>query len=51
MGDKARNGKNSGVGIGLSICADIVKIHNAQIELISEEGQGTTIKIIFPCYK
>lgn len=51
MADKVRNGKNSGVGIGLSICADIVKIHNAQIELISEEGQGTIIKIIFSCYK
>ncbi len=51
MADKVRNGKNSGVGIGLSICADIVKIHNAQIMLTSEEGQGTIIKILFPCYK
>ncbi len=51
MADKVRAGKNRGVGIGLSICADIVKIHHAQIKLFSEEGHGTLIKISFPCYK
>lgn len=51
MADKVRNSKNNGVGLGLSICADIVKIHNARIELDSKLEKGTLIKIIFPCYK
>lgn len=51
MVDKVRGRKNDGVGLGLSICADIVKIHHARIELESREHVGTRIKIIFPCYK
>lgn len=57
MVDKARSRKNNGVGLGLSICADIVKIHHARLELISREKEGTRVKIIFPpekdtkCYK
>ena len=51
MVDKTRSRKNNGVGLGLSICADIVKIHHAKLELTSLAGEGTRIKIIFPCYK
>lgn len=51
MVDKVRNRKNNGVGLGLSICADIVKIHNARIELDSKLDKGTLVKIMFPCYK
>ena len=51
MVDKVRSRKNNGVGLGLSICADIAKIHHAAIELESKEQEGTKIKIIFPCYK
>lgn len=51
MADKVRSRKNNGVGLGLSICADIVKIHHAAINLESREDEGTKIKIIFPCYK
>lgn len=51
MVDKVRNGDNNGLGLGLSICADIAKINEAKIELTSEEGKGTKIKVIFPCYK
>lgn len=57
MIDKARSRKNNGVGLGLSICADIVKIHHARLELTSKEMEGTRIRIIFPptggaaCYK
>lgn len=48
MVDKARNRKNNGVGLGLSICADIAKIHHARLELTSEVNVGTRIRIIFP---
>lgn len=51
MVDKVRSRKNNGVGLGLSICADIAKIHHAAIELESKEQEGTKIKILFPCYK
>lgn len=51
MVDQVRGKNNDGVGLGLSICADIVKIHRARMELESREHEGTRIKIIFPCYK
>lgn len=50
MVDKVRSGKNKGIGLGLSICAEIVKLHNGQIMLDSEVGKGTLITILFPCY-
>lgn len=50
MLDEARKRKNGGLGLGLSICREIAKIHGAQIELDSEVGKGTSVKIIFPCY-
>ena len=50
MVDKVRGKNNDGVGLGLSICADIVKIHHATIELESKEHEGTRFKIIFPRY-
>lgn len=47
MVDKSRDRRNNGVGLGLSICAKIVEIHNAKIEVESEVGEGTTITIKF----
>lgn len=51
MVDQVRNGKNKGVGLGLSICADITKILNARLEILSKENKGTLVKIYMPCYK
>jgi histidine kinase len=39
----------SGMGLGLSICYGIVKDYNGQIDVQSQEGAGTTVKIAFPC--
>lgn len=47
MVDKSRSRVNSGVGLGLSLCAEIAEIHNAKIEIESKLGEGTCIKIIF----
>ena len=47
MVDKSRSRVNSGVGLGLSLCAEIAKIHDAEIKIESKIDEGTTIKIIF----
>lgn len=43
--DEARTGQN-GLGLGLAICFQIATLHDWKIEVESEAGQGTRIKII-----
>ncbi len=43
--DEARTGQN-GLGLGLAICYQIATLHGWKIEVESEAGQGTRIKII-----
>lgn len=45
--DKARSRKSNGAGIGLSICKKIAEVHNAEIKINSELGNGTEVTIIF----
>lgn len=45
--DKSRSKSTGGTGLGLAIVKHIVAGHKAQIELHSEVGKGTEIKIIF----
>lgn len=45
--DKSRSKLTGGTGLGLAIVKHIVVQHNARMELHSEEGKGTEIKIIF----
>jgi signal transduction histidine kinase/CHASE3 domain sensor protein len=37
-----------GTGLGLSICQRIVQEHQGRFELESEEGKGTTVRIVLP---
>ncbi|WP_282015109.1 sensor histidine kinase [Marinifilum flexuosum] len=37
-----------GYGIGLSFCNHIIRAHNGFIKLESEEGEGSTFKIVLP---
>ncbi|SFP95014.1 sensor histidine kinase [Caldicoprobacter faecalis] len=46
--DKSRSNRTSGTGLGLSIVKHGAMHHNARIELESQPGHGTTIRIIFP---
>ncbi|MFH1428327.1 MAG: ATP-binding protein, partial [Candidatus Margulisiibacteriota bacterium] len=40
--------KPKGTGLGLTICRDIVKMHNGNIEIASIKGKGTTVAIVLP---
>jgi len=41
--DKSRSKEIGGVGLGLSICNEIVKLHGGRIEIESKVGVGTTV--------
>lgn len=46
--DKSRSKQTGGTGLGLAIVKHILVKHDARMELKSEEGVGTMIKIAFP---
>lgn len=46
--DKSRSKSTGGTGLGLAIVKHIIAKHNAQVELVSEAGKGTTITVTFP---
>lgn len=48
MLDKARTRAAHGAGLGLSLCAEIVKVHGGQLDIESAVGQGTTLRALFP---
>ena len=48
MVDKSRSKKNGGCGLGLALVKMIADVHEAFIEVESEEGKGTVIRITFP---
>jgi len=45
--DKSRSRKEGGMGLGLAICNEIVKLHSGKLKFESEFEKGTTAKIIF----
>ena len=46
--DKARSRAEGGVGLGLYLCSEIVRIHGAVMAFDSKEGEGTTVTVRFP---
>jgi len=47
MVDKSRARAEGGAGLGLSICSEIIKLHNAKMDVKSIEGRGTEVSILF----
>lgn len=47
-GDKSRDTKTGGIGIGLSIVKALVDAHQGEINVESEAGAGTTVTVSFP---
>lgn len=45
--DKSHSRATGGTGLGLAIVKHAAEVHNAQIELKSEYGQGTTVSLVF----
>jgi signal transduction histidine kinase len=35
-------------GIGLSLCKEIIEMHNGKLEILSEYGTGTEVRILVP---
>lgn len=51
MVDKSRSRKEGGAGIGMALCSKIVRMHNAVLNIDSNLGEGTVIRICFPAQK
>lgn len=47
MVDKSRSKKAGGIGLGLALCEEIARLHGAKLEFTSEQGNGTTAKVVF----
>lgn len=47
---KGKNAKSKN-GIGLSICDEIVKLHDGELFIESEDGKGTLVTVILPVIK
>ncbi len=43
--DKSRSRESGGSGLGLSICNEIVKLHNGRIEIQSKMDEGSTVSV------
>ena len=45
--DKSRSKQTGGYGLGLHLCQNIMKAHQGQIQIESQQGQGTTLWLYF----
>jgi signal transduction histidine kinase len=44
--DKSRARSQGGVGLGLSICSEIIQLHEAKLDFVSQFGEGTSARIV-----
>ena len=43
--DKARSREQGGVGLGLALCQEIVRLHHGTMRFENREGQGTCVTV------
>lgn len=49
---KASNARDTyGVGLGLAVAMDLIKLHGGDLRLESKEGEGVTVRILLPYLK
>lgn len=41
--------QETGTGLGLILCKEMVEMNSGKLEIESEEGKGTTFRVILPC--
>jgi two-component system heavy metal sensor histidine kinase CusS len=46
--EASRNKDAKGTGLGLDIVKAIMKLHGGSVDILSEPGIGTTVKLLFP---
>lgn len=46
--DHSRSRETGGTGLGLAIVKHVAMRHQARLEIVSEEGRGSTFSIVFP---
>lgn len=46
--DNSRSRESGGTGLGLAIVKHVVNRHQARLDIVSEEGRGSTFSIFFP---
>ncbi len=47
MVDQSRSRKAGSIGLGLALCEEIARLHDASLDFSSEPGAGTTVKVVF----
>ena len=48
MVDKSRARSKNGAGLGLALCVEILRLHNSELEIVSEPGEGSCISFVLP---
>jgi two-component system, OmpR family, sensor histidine kinase BaeS len=46
--DRSRSRATGGSGIGLAVVRELVRAHHGRVEVRSELGQGTTVRVVLP---
>ena len=47
MVDKSRSRREGGAGLGLALCVKIAEIHGGRLDITSQLGTGTKVRVIF----
>mmetsp|Transcript_32103 Transcript_32103/g.73915 ORF Transcript_32103/g.73915 Transcript_32103/m.73915 type:complete len:407 (-) Transcript_32103:218-1438(-) len=47
--DKSEARKHEGIGLGLAVVREIVRLHRAKLFVQSTKGAGSTFEVLFPC--